>query len=234
MSDSLLLVRWLAGSHAYGVAGPDSDKDYVEVYAENPEYVTGMSKARNRQNVSEEEDVARYPLRNWANLTQLGNPNMVETLFIEPEYSHPIWTEHIAPIRDSFLHAGMGDRFKGYATGQVRSLEGERNMKTNRPELVEKYGWDTKWGYHALRVACEGVMLMFEGELRFPLPDAKFLIGVRNGEVEKEHVIKQVYMAIDVLASVQKRTVLPTRPDTQAINDALHAAYLSAWSEQEG
>ena len=229
-----MLVRWLVGSHAYGVAGPDSDKDYVEVYAEPPEYVTGTLRAKNMQFTSDTRDVSRYPLRNWANLTYLGNPNMVETLFIEPEYAHPLWTEHITPIRESFLHAGMGDRFKGYATGQVRALEGERNMKTSRPELVERYGWDTKWGYHALRVACEGVMLLFEGELRFPLADAKFLTMVRNGQVKKEHLIKQVYMAIDVLASVQKRTFLPARPDLTTINNALHATYLGAWAEQKG
>lgn len=229
--NATLLVRWLVGSQAYGVAGPDSDSDYVEVYAENPEYVTGLLAASNEQRVSKENDTARYPLRNWAALTKAGNPNMVETLFIEPEYEHPIWAEHIAPIRESFLHAGMGNRFKGYAVSQVRSLEGERNMKTNRPELVEKYGWDTKWGYHALRVATEGVHLMFEGKLTFPLIEAAFLRRVREGEIAKDHLVTQVNMAIDVLDSVQKKTALPDKPDIDTINKMLHATYFAAWAQ---
>jgi hypothetical protein len=47
--------------------------------------------------------------------------------------------------------------------------QSKRNVP-NRPELVEKYGWDVKYDSHALRLAYQGLVIASTGQLSLPLP----------------------------------------------------------------
>jgi len=48
---------------------------------------------------------------------------------------------------------------------------GKRNRVPVRPELIEKHGWDVKYGSHALRLALQGYEIASQGNLTLPLPD---------------------------------------------------------------
>lgn len=223
-----LLVRWITGSHAYGVTNEDSDLDYVEVYAEPPSNVTGLFTTKTRQTVGT-TDVTTYGLRSWAGLVAKGNPNMVETLFIEPEYLSDIWQDEIESVWRSFISRSAGYRFAGYARGQINALAGEKNKKTNRAELVEKYGYDTKWAYHAIRILSEGIQLMNTGRIEFPLADREYLHGVRTGQYELADLLDECKILLQLLEGATERSKLPESPDLDKINDRLHRAYTRCW-----
>jgi hypothetical protein len=55
----------------------------------------------------------------------------------------------------------------------------------NRPELVAKYGYDTKFAMHALRLGLEGIELMMHRRLTLPVaePDLTILRAVRSGDI---------------------------------------------------
>jgi hypothetical protein len=64
----------------------------------------------------------------------------------------------------------------------------------NRPELVEKYGWDVKYGSHALRLALQGWEIATTGHLTLPMKegDRKDVLAVKRGETTKEAVSAEI------------------------------------------
>jgi uncharacterized protein len=229
MDRPLLLARWLVGSHAYGVADRFSDKDYVSLWLEPPAAVTGLASFDTRQTVSAEEDETRYGLREWSRLVTQGNPNMIETLFITPCHIHPLFSEVLEEVTPAMLSSRVRSRFAGYASSQIAALEGRRNKKTNRPGLIAQHGWDTKWGYHAVRVAAEGLELVQTGRVVFPLKNREFLRSIREGAVARETVIEYTTALVEELQQSGRATPLPDAPDYDVVNKLLHDTYITLW-----
>lgn len=229
MTNPVLLAEWLVGSHAYGVADQFSDKDYVSVWLEPAAAVTGLAPFDTRQTVTQDVDTTRYGLREWARLVVNGNPNMIETLFISPANVHPLFAEVLEEIRPAMLSARVRHRFAGYASSQVAALEGRRNKKTNRPGLIAQHGWDTKWGYHAVRVAAEGLELLQTGRIVFPLKNREFLRSIREGAVARDTVIEYTTALVEELRESDRATPLPDAPDYDVVNKLLHDTYITLW-----
>jgi hypothetical protein len=86
-----------------------------------------------------------------------------------------------------------GTRFLGYMNGQRARLAGERGQKgINRPELVEKYGYDTKYAYHLIRLGLQGLEFLKHGKIQVPIaePLRDLLLAVRNGAYSLEQVLQ--------------------------------------------
>lgn len=165
------------GSRAVGVATADSDHDLMSVFLESPRFVTGIdavdtvtggTSAAGDRSTRHDTDTVSYPLRKWARLAAIGNPTVLFLLFV-PEHVvvTPEW-ERILDIRNAFLSRDAGRRFAGYSWGQREALLGLRNKRTNRPELVHRHGYDTKFAYHMIRTALQGIELMTTGRSACP------------------------------------------------------------------
>lgn len=50
-----------------------------------------------------------------------------------------------------------------------------------RPELVERFGYDTKFAMHAVRLGLQGVEYVETGKITLPSPDAQLLQAIRSG-----------------------------------------------------
>lgn len=69
----------------------------------------------------------------------------------------------------------------------------ERISKSgNRTELFTKYGYDTKFGMHCVRLLFEGIELLETGNLEFPLKQKDLLLEIRNGNVAQDELMKIV------------------------------------------
>ena len=244
MTHGTLLAQWVVGSTAYGTTIEASDLDVVEVYAEPAEYVTGLAVQKTKHAVNvpvrmlpgtaksfvTDADVTRYGLRDWARLVMAGNPNMVETLFIKPAYVDMDFERLFLEDRAMFLSKKVGEKFAGFGHSQMLSLEGRRSKKTNRPEVIDQYGWDTKWGYHAIRVLTEGLQLMQTGTLKLPLSNADYLKEVRSGKYTLKSVTEYAAALHAGLKAQSDMGPLPDEPAYARVNDALHEMYIEAWS----
>ena len=76
-----------------------------------------------------------------------------------------------------------GLRFAGYLrTQRQRMLDGA--IKVNRPELIEKYGFDTKYAMHMVRLGVQGVELLETGRMTLPIaePWLTWLRDLRRGK----------------------------------------------------
>ncbi|WP_204164568.1 hypothetical protein [Nocardioides daejeonensis] len=103
----------------------------------------------------------------------------------------------------------------------------------NRPELIAKYGWDVKYGSHALRLAHQGHEIAATGHLTLPLPyeHRQRVLAVKRGEVSKAEVSAEIArLEVEVRALLNEgRTPLPEYADREAISRWAISAQRRHW-----
>jgi predicted nucleotidyltransferase len=99
------------------------------------------------------------------------------------------------------------------------------DMFGNRKNLVSKYGYDTKFAMHLLRLLLECKELLLTCKLNFPLSSKDFLLEVRNGKYDMQQIKDISYkleQEIDTLAEITK---LPAKPDFQRVENFVIHTY---------
>ena len=100
-------------------------------------------------------------------------------------------------------------------------LKGRIDRFGNRTELISKYGMDTKFASHLVRLLVEGIELLKTGQLQYPIKERQLILDVRQGR----YTLRQVFDMYDELSkeidSVFASTKLPHHPDINKINDFL-------------
>ena len=119
-----------------------------------------------------------------------------------PEYT--VKTElggDLISMREAFISQDAGKSYLGYLKAQRQKLTGERSKKVSRPELVEKFGYDTKFAMHALRLGLQGIEYLTEQHLSIPVksPDKETLLAVRRGEVPFKDALQLIQEAEEKL-----------------------------------
>ena len=126
------------------------------------------------------------------------------------------------------------DRFIGYLRSQRAAMTGEVGAHTNRPELVAKHGYDTKFAMHALRLGVQGVELLTTGRITLPIPepDLGYLRSVRRGEVPLDEVVARIDAADARLVTIADSAVVPDEPDRAWVDAWLHRSHVAYWESQ--
>lgn len=242
------ILRTVVGSGVHGIAieGTD-DHDEMGVYIEPPAYLFGFDDQLRDNYVARtadegqrshhgDTDLVMYSLRRYLGLAAKGNPTVLLPLFAPPSaviIETPLGAE-LRMMRDLFLTQHAVRRFLGYMDSQWKRMMGESNRHTpNRPELIALYGWDTKYGSHALRLAYQGHQIASEGTLTLPLPEPLRgrVLSVKRGEVPRSEVsdeILQLSTAIEVLLNTD-RVDLPLEADRAHLTEWSAYAHLTHW-----
>ena len=180
-----------------------------------------------------------YGMAKWIRLICDGNPSQLLPL-IAPD-DKPLAVNYVGrSLRQNashFLARSHAKKFLGYLNGQRMRMTGEKAGTPNRPELVEKYGFDTKFASTALRIAIQGIQLMKTGRLRLPMEDheAKYLIKVRQGEYTLGEVLAKLgRYEEELLHAGQYSTVLRDQIDYDYVNGWLVSIYERWWSGDRG
>ena len=137
--------------------------------------------------------------------------------------------QRLLDIREAFVSREAGWRFLGYLTGQKKSLTGERNQKVSRPELVAKYGYDTKFAMHALRLGFEGIEYLTDRRLTLPVaePNLTTLRAVRSGQFTLTQTLGLIEAAEAKLRELVERCQIAA--DYERINRFMVEAHQSHW-----
>lgn len=131
--------------------------------------------------------------------------------------------EELRGLRTAFMSQLAVERFLGYMRSQHERMLGQskRNVP-NRPELIEKYGWDVKYGSHALRLADQGFEIASTGRLSLPLPDRERdrVLEVKRGEVDRDEVSAEITRLDEAVQAIldEGRSPLPHTADLDRIN----------------
>lgn len=178
-------------------------------------------------------DLVIYDLRKYARLASQGNPTVLLPLFT-PDWGvvhRNAWGERLQQDKQMFLSKDCGRRFMGCLDSQRDKLLGLRSPHTNRPELIAKYGFDSKFAYQAVRLGFQGVEILATGAITLPIPepDRTWIKELRVGGHTKEEVLDRVAESRSQLERLLVTSDLPDKPDYGKINDWLTEMHTSWW-----
>lgn len=238
---TVLLTRH--GSHAYGLATPTSDLDVKGVAVAPVAYYLGFSQ-RFEQAECAEPDTVIYELRKFMQLAADCNPSIVEVLFTHPDDHLGVTPvgERLLAARDMFLSKKARHTFSGYAMAQLRRLETHHRWVVAPPEpaskdweayaqwqkgrnpkraaLEARYGYDTKFGAHVVRLLRMCREILTEGDVRVRRPDRDELLAIREGAWPFERLREWAVAEDAAMEGLAKASALPHTPDRHAL-DAL-------------
>lgn len=233
----------VAGSQLYGTNLDDADNDLMGVCVEPPEYVIGLQKFEQYQHHSAgegvrstgaDEDVTIYSLRKWTRLAADGNPTVL-LLGFTPDHllKHDTWMgRSLRANMHMFLSRQAASRFLGYLDSQRKQMLGLTGRKhSNRPELVEQHGFDTKFAYHAVRLGMQGVEYLKTGHMQLPMADEQreYLLDIRRGKVPREAVLHAINNYDRQLVELKESALLPDKPNMEQVDDWLAHIYTTYW-----
>lgn len=245
------IFRCLVGSQVHGVSVGSDDRDEMGVCIEPPEYVMGLKRFEQyehhtawerpggRANRSEagDLDVVVYSLRKWLRLALKGNPSILVPLFVRPDHITVItepWQLLILHTK-RILSREAGHRFLGYLASQRTGMLGERSKNVTRPELIERYGFDTKFAGHAIRLGYQGIQLMESGFIDLPMPEAQrhLVTEVRTGKYNLNDCVGMVDDLIDRLKGAIEESGLPEHANWEWANRFLVSTYQEEWLRRD-
>jgi uncharacterized protein len=232
-----------SGVHGTAIAGQD-DRDEMGICIEPPEYVIGLKRFEQYIYRSQPEgvrsgpgdlDLTIYSLRKWMRMALDGNPTVLLPLFVPDDEIVSITPlgHELRDQRGMILSRRAGYRFAGYLEAQRRGLlsGSGKGRDVTRPELVEAYGWDVKYGAHMVRLGVQGVELLETGWITLPMPEP-WLTWIRDLR-QGGHTMQE---ALDVAAELEERITklvasspLAEHPDREAADRWLIRAYRMAW-----
>ena len=248
IAERATILRCEVGStvHGLGVAGTD-DRDELGVCIEPMEYVIGLrhfeqyvhrSKPQGIRSEAGDLDLTIYGLRKFTSLALKGNPSIL-LLFNVPDEKCHVLTDLGRELRSlawAFASRKAGAAFLGYMQQQRQRLMGERGqMNVKRPELIERYGFDTKYAAHIVRLGFQGIDYMQSGAFPIPMPDEQrnFILAVRTGRVPENEVLTKAGELEAELKDAIDSTSLSEQPDYEAVNRFLIDAYQRTWEWSE-
>jgi len=228
-----LLIHALIGSQAYGTSTPESDTDFMSVTAASDsvylslDWFGNQGTKENREVEGEEQ--TEYELTKFMRLCQNFNPNVIPLLWLPDscyKYVDPLG-QLLIDNRRLFNSKIAVHSFCGYAYGQVKKMGADNpatgKMGEKRKILRDKYGYDTKYMMHAVRLSrmileflrCDGQYL----SVNRTRIDAAELKAIRNGEWPYEYGKGVIEDCLKLVKLEAENSSLPEAPDKAAIRD---------------
>lgn len=238
------------GSTLYGINLEDSgDRDEMGVciepmngvagFHEFDQYIYRSATERTGKHDAPSEvgdlDLTIYGLRKFLRLAMHGNPTVVQMLFVRPEdcLVRTKDGEDLQSLSNLIVSRQAGKRFLGYMEAQRQRLLGERGQKKcNRPELEEKYGFDTKYGAHIIRLGIQGNELLETGSIPLPMtePNRVYLKALRRGEIPLQDVLTRAGELETSLKDLLTSSPLQEKPDEYQVENWMLSRYRCNWT----
>jgi predicted nucleotidyltransferase len=243
----------IMGSVAYGVSSDTSDVDVYgwaippreDIFPQLRGEIPGFGKQAKRFEVYQEHhvadrdalaghgrsyDLAMFGIVKFFQLAMENNPNVIDSLFTPTTcVLHSTRVGNLVrENRRLFLHKGAWPKFKGYAYSQLHKLA-IKQPQGKRAELVAEHGFDTKFGYHVVRLISEVEQILVEGDIDL-LRNNEQLKAIRRGEWTEERLRAWFAEKESHLERLYAESTLPATPDEARIK----ALLLSALEEHYG
>jgi predicted nucleotidyltransferase len=239
------------GSIAYGVVGESSDIDIYGfsippkemVFPHIAGYIQGFGKKPTKfeqyqqHHIKEEDktyDLAIYSIVKYFQLCLDNNPNMLDSLFTPQRCVIHMSRigEMVRSSRRMFLHKGSYFKFKGYSFSQLSKMQSQTRIG-KRAEIVEKYEYDLKFGYHTVRLLGEAEMILEHGDLDLER-NKEMLKAIRRGDLKKEDILAYASEKERYLDKLYTDSKLPHSPNESKIKALLLSCLEEYYSTLEG
>jgi len=98
-------------------------------------------------------------------------------------------------------------------------MQWKTNRNPKRKASEEKMQFDGKYASHLFRLMLEGKELLLTGNITFPLPDAEWLLAIKNGEYKYEQILEMATNMEKDFETWYKQSPLPNSPDINKLKD---------------
>jgi hypothetical protein len=121
--------------------------------------------------------------------------------------------------RHIFLSKSLYKKFKSYAYSQLHKINSKEPIG-KRKNIVDLYGWDTKFGLNLVRLAGECEQLLLRGELDLR-ENKEYLKAIKRGEISKEDVFQWFKEKEPYLERLYEKSSLPEEANLKEIKTLL-------------
>lgn len=242
---TILRTQIGSGVHGTAITGTD-DRDEMGICIEPADYVIGLRYfeqyeyhsawergGRRERSGPGDLDEVTYSFRKWMRLALAGNPSILTLLFV-PDNEIVTISEEGHQLRNNagkIISRQAGMRFAGYLQGQRDRLLRKRSLGVNRPELIEKYGFDVKYAAHMVRLGLQGVELLSTGRITLPMPalDRSWIRELRMGKHTQQEALDRAEELEEEILLLMSTSELPETPDYKWANKFLAETYIKYW-----
>lgn len=234
-----MILHFVAGSHLWGTATPDSDRDYIGVYVEPSEYVVGLEARlppilsittaetaddgswRAKAGAGDTE-TKWYTAREFTICTLKGDPNLVPLL-----WAQPLAGNSIGSILCGDLTLFLSQKVIAHHVMQVveRQKSIEKRMRTKEETKPQ---W--KDAMHMVRVALQAQFLADNGKIETPLSHRVDLLRlIRAGQIRWAEIIHLTKTIVQMTAKESYLLPRDEEIDPADINGLLRWVYTRHW-----
>ncbi len=247
-----LILRTQVGSPVHGLnVKEQDDRDEMGLCLEPPRHVVGFGQFEQYEYRTQPDhhrsgpgdlDLVVYSLRKWMRLALKGNPTVTLPLFVEDK--EVVFAsqagQHLRDHRKDFLSMRTVRAHLGYLHNQRERMATHqgKGKDVTRPELVEAYGFDTKYAGHMVRLGVQGLEIIMTGNLTLPMAPAwqDCIRGIRTGSFTQDEVLD---MAHELEEAINFQIdngdqVLPDEPDTNFWERWMIEQYYWMWGVRLG
>jgi predicted nucleotidyltransferase len=250
-AEDATILRCVVGSTAHGLHLDDGleDRDEMGICVESITDAVGVGAPFEQfiyRTAAEREgrhdapsqggdvDLVIYGLRKFVRLAMQGNPTVL-LMFYAPVIAADARGYALRSMAPLFASKQAGRRFLGYLNAQRQRMLGERgNGGHGKPRsvLTERFGYDTKFAMHMLRLGLQGVEYMTTGRIQLPMaePERQYVFDVRCGKCDQQSVLTRAGELEAELKDLLARPMLPEEPDRDAIEAWMIRTYFYTWS----
>ena len=219
------------GSYAYGTNTEESDRDYKGVCIPPVDYYLGLesfneynnSGGKNFKNTKDDVDISIIHINKFAKDAMMGVPNNIEILFVRQEGYLKVTPlgQKLIDHRHLFLSKQIKKKFGGYAYSQLMKLKQKKSNGSARHELVQKYGYDTKFAMHSVRLLTSAIEILETEDFCTHRSNWKELLDIRHGKYSFDEIIEIIQQLDKDLHVALEKSKLPNVPDYHKINQLL-------------
>ena len=151
-------------------------------------------------------------------------------MFFVPEYYQPHDAFPLAGLRERVDTHRAGQAYLGYMAQQISKWRDKPGL--GRQELIDQFGFDTKYTYHAIRLGLQGYEFLTTGKITLPIlePDRSRLADLRTGGFTEAQALvwaKEVEEELsEVAAEAASTAVAPLAP--------LITEFYADWYREQG
>lgn len=225
------ILLTITGSIAYGTNTANSDRDYRGVCIPPQDYFFGLKSfneynttgGKNFKNTKDDIDIAITHISKFVAEAMKGIPNNIEILFTNPEHiiSKNEFGDELISHRYEFLTKALKHKFSGYAISQKKKIVIKGNNGTGRQDLIQKYGYDTKFAMHSIRLLDSAKEILQTQDFSTFRPNRDELLAIRNGRYTEQQILKIIDDLDQELSELYISSKLPNTPNYKHINEWL-------------
>lgn len=181
-------------------------------------------------------DLTIYGLRKFLRLALKGNPTILQLLFVDKTMVRDARGMQLQALAPYIVSKAAGGAFLGYLQAQRMRFTGERGGShgATHSEDYRRYGYDTKYAMHMLRLGYQGVEILSRGYLSFPVPEAQSLRAVREGKSNPQDILSRTGELEKEIKGLLDTSPLPKHPDTDYVEAWMLRTYWFTWKAQHG